>query len=134
MAVTLSKVMQRAWRGLGWSIEIIATGGSVTTIVDTNTVYTTTDEPVGGYAVVVHDAGNANAAPEGEFGYISGFNAITKTFTISTTLSAAVASGDSIQITNTKVSLPQMIQAVNDGLTNLGTISLVDTSLSTVAA
>lgn len=133
MALTLSKVMQRVWRETGWSIDCLATGGSTTTIIDTNTIYTTANALAGGTAVVTRDAGGASAAPEGEVSRITSFNESTKTWTLTSTLTAAVASGDSILLATPKVKLPQMIQAVNDGLTNLGTISLVDTSLSTVA-
>ncbi len=134
MALTLSKVMQRVWRETGWSIDCLATGGSTTTIVDTNTVYSTTNALAGGTAIVVRDAGGASAAPEGEFSRITSFDTGTETWTLTSTLTSAVGAGDSILLATPKVKLPQMIQAVNDGLANLGTISLVDTSLSTVAA
>jgi hypothetical protein len=134
MAVTLSKIMQRVWRETGWSQDILATGGSTTTIIDTNTIYTTTNALAGGTAIVVRDAAGAGAAPEGEVSRIASFDVATKTFTLTSTLTAAVAAGDSILLATPKVKLAQMIQAVNDGLTNLGTISLVDTSLATVAA
>jgi hypothetical protein len=133
MALTLSKVMQRAWRELGHALDITATGGSTTTVVDTNSIYTSDDALVGGTAIVVRDAGGSNAAPEGEFARISDYVASTTTFTVGSTLTAAVGAGDSIALVRPTIRLPQMIQAVNDGLANLGTISLVDTSLTTVA-
>jgi hypothetical protein len=133
MALTLSKVMTRAWRELGHALDITATGGSTTTIIDTNSIYTSDDALVGGTAIVVRDAGGANAAPEGEFARISDYVASTPTFTVGSTLTAAVGSGDSIALVRPTIRLPQMIQAVNDGLANLGTISLVDTSLTTAA-
>lgn len=133
MALTLSKVAQRVWRETGWSIDCQATGGSTTTVVDTNTIYTTTNALAGGTAVIVRDAGGAAAAPEGEFSRISAFDSGTKTFTLASTLTSAVASGDAVLLATPKIKLPQMIQAINDGLANLGLITLVDTSLSTVA-
>ena len=129
MALTLSKVMARAWREMGFSIDIIATGGSATTIIDTNTQYTSDDSLVGGTAVVTQDAAGAGASPEGKFARISDFVASTKTFTIDT-VTDAIAAGDSILLATPRIKLPQMKQAGNDGLSNLGTISLVDTSLS----
>lgn len=132
MALTLSKVMQRVWRETGFSTDIIATGGSATTIIDTNTNYTSDNALLGGTAIVVRDAGGAGASPEGRFARISAFVASTKTFTIDT-VTDAVASGDSIQLCTPRIKLAQMIQAVNDALTNLGTISLVDTSLTSAA-
>src|SRR5690349_2229151 len=133
MALTLSKVLQRAWRETGFSVDISATGGSTTTIIDTNTQYTTDNSLVGGTAIVVRDAGGASAAPEGEFARISAFVASTKTFTIDA-VTSAIASGDSILLATPRIKLAQMKQAVNDALTNLGTISLVDTSLTSAAA
>ena len=133
MTLTLSKVMQRVWRELGFSTEIVATGGSATTIIDANTSFTSDDALVGGTAIVVRDAGGAGASPEGRFARISDFVASTKTFTIDT-VTDGIASGDSIQLATPRIKLPQMIQAVNDGLTNLGTISLVDTSIDLAAS
>src|SRR5689334_11958438 len=132
MALTLSKVMQRAWREMGFSVDIKATNGGTTTVVDTNTQYTSDNSLVGGTAVVVRDAAGAGAAPEGEFARISAFVASTKTFTIDA-VSSAVGVGDSILLATPRIKLSQIIQAVNDGLSNLGTISLVDSSLSLTA-
>lgn len=132
MAVTLSKIMQRAWRELGFSIDIVATGGSATTIVDANTQYASDDALLGGTAVIVRDAGGAGAAPEGKFSRITDFAASTKTFTIET-VTDAVAAGDSVQLCTPRIKWPQMVRAVNDGLAGLGTISLVDTSITLVA-
>jgi hypothetical protein len=129
MTLTLSKVMARAWREMGFSIDIVATGGSATTIVDANTQYTSDDSLLGGTAVVVRDGDGAGASPEGKFARISDFVASTKTFTIDT-VTDAIAAGDSILLATPRIKLQQMIQAVNDGLANLGTISLVDTSIT----
>jgi hypothetical protein len=134
MPLTLSKVMERAWRETGFSVDILATGGSTTTIVDANSQYTSDDSLVGGTALVVRDAGGANAAPEGEFQRISDYVASTTTFTVGTAFTVAPAAGDSILLATPRIRLPQMRQAVNDGLANLGTISLVDTSLTTADA
>lgn len=134
MALTLSKVMTRAWREIGHSVAILATGGSTSTIIDTLSRYTSDDALVGGTAIVTRDAGGANAAPEGEFSRITDYVASTTTFTISPAVSTAIASGDSVDLVRGSIPYTQMMQAVNDGLTNLGTITLVDTSLSTVAA
>lgn len=133
MALTLSKIAQRVWRETGFAVDITATGGSPTTIIDTNSIYTTDSQLVGGTAVVVRDAGGLNAAPEGEFARIAAYLASTTTFTLGATLTGAIAVGDSILLASPKLRLPQMIQAINDGLANLGTITLVDTSITTIA-
>jgi hypothetical protein len=133
MALNLSKVMERAWRETGFSVDILATGGSTTTIIDTNSQYTSDDSLVGGTALVVRDSAGASGAPEGEFQRISDYVASTTTFTVGSAFSSAVAAGDSILLATPRIRLPQMRQAVNDGLANLGTISLVDTSLTAAA-
>lgn len=132
MALTLSKVMQRGWRELGLMIDITATGGSTTTVVDSNSQYTTNDALLRGTVIVVRDAGGASAAPEGEFGKITDYAAGTTTWTMSA-LTTAVASGDKIGLARPTISLEQMVQAVNDALMQLGTIQLVDTSLTSAA-
>lgn len=130
MATTLSKVMTRAWRELGFSVDILATGGSTTTIIDTNSQYSSDDALVGGTAIVTRDGGGSGAAPEGEMQRISDYVASTTTFTVATAFSAAVAAGDSVLLATPRIKLPQMKQAVNDGLADLGTITLVDVSLT----
>jgi hypothetical protein len=129
---TLSSVAIRAWRELGFSTTVAATGGSTTTVVDANTKYTTTDALKGGTAIVVRDAGGASAAPEGEYGRISAFNSGTFTFTIDA-VSSAIASGDTIDLANPKIPLVQMIQAVNNGITDLGFIAGLNTSITTAS-
>lgn len=131
MPLTLSKVMQRAWREIGHLVDIKATGGSTTTVIDTSlaTRYTTDDALIGGTAIVVYDAGGAGAAPEGEFARISDYVASTQTFTIDA-VTAAIASGDRVGLARPTIPHPQMQEAVNDGLARLGLIQLVDTSLT----
>jgi hypothetical protein len=133
MSLTLSKIAQRVWRETGFSVDIAATGGSTTTIVDANSIYTADDALIGGTAVVVRDAGGLGAAPEGEYARVSDYVAGTTTFTLGTALTAGISAGDSILLASPKIRLEQMKQAINDGLANLGTISLVDTSLAAVA-
>lgn len=130
MAVTLSKIMARAWREMGFAVDILATGGSTITVIDANSQYTADDALIGGTAIVTRDTGGV--APEGEYARISDYVASTTTFTIGT-LTAAVAAGDGVLLATPRIKLPQMIQSVNDGLANLGTISLVDTSLTSAA-
>ena len=130
MAVTLSSVAVAAWRELGWGYVVKATGGSTTTLVDSNTLETATDAKKGGTIIVVYDAGGASAAPEGEFSRISAFNAGTFTFTVDAALTAAIASGDRVMIANPKITLQNMIDAINGALRDLGRITLINTSLT----
>jgi hypothetical protein len=127
MTLTLSKVLQRAWREMGFSVDTRATGGSATTIIDTGTQYTADDSLVGGTAIITKTTDGAS--PEGKFARISDFVASTSTFTIDS-VTDAVGAGDNVLLATPRIKLPQLIQSVNDGLANLGTISLVDTSIT----
>lgn len=129
MALTASRVMQRAYRDLGMLTDFLATGGSITTIIDTLTRYTVDDTFVNGTAFVTRDAGGASAAPEGEYGIVSNYDAASKTWTISA-VSVAIASGDGIGLTRSTIPVAQMLRAVDDGLQDLGYIGLVNTSLT----
>ena len=123
--------MRRVWFEMGDLSIITATGGSATTIVDANTPYVTDDALLGGTAIVIDTTDGLT--PKGKFARISDFVASSKTFTIDT-VTDAIASGDTIGLAKPKVKAKQMVQAVNDALRDhIGTISLVDTSL-TVAA
>ena len=131
MTLTLSDVMRRVWFEMGDLSIITATGGSATTIVDANTPYVTDDALLGGTAIVIDTTDGLT--PKGKFARISDFVASSKTFTIDT-VTDVIASGDTIGLAKPKVKAKQMVQAVNDALRDhIGTISLVDTSL-TVAA
>ena len=131
MTLTLSDVMRRVWFEMGDLSIITATGGSATTIVDANTPYVTDGALLGGTAIVIDTTDGLT--PKGKFARISDFVASSKTFTIDT-VTDVIASGDTIGLAKPKVKAKQMVQAVNDALRDhIGTISLVDTSL-TVAA
>lgn len=127
---TLSKVMARAWRGLGFAVDVIATGGSAITIIDANTQYTADDALIGGTAVITKTTDGAS--PEGRFARINDYVASTKTFTIDT-VTDVVGAGDYVLLATPRIKLAQMIKAADDGMTNLGTISLVDTSITLVS-
>ncbi len=128
----LSDVMRRAWTELGDLSIITATGGSATTVVDTNTRYTTDDALMNGTVVVITTTDGLT--PQGKFAKITDFVASTKTFTIDT-VTDAIGAGDIIGLAKPRIPALHMKQAVNDALRDhIGTISLVDTSLTTVAA
>ena len=129
--MNLSDVMRRVWFEMGDLSIITATGGSATTVVDTNTSYTTDDALLGGTAIVIDTTDGLT--PKGKFSRITDFVASTKTFTIDT-VTDAIDAGDTIGLAKPKIKAAQMKQAVNDALRDhIGTISLVDTSLTTVA-
>jgi len=96
----------------------VATGGSTTTIVDTTYLTQTDDYWNQGTALIITDAGGANAAPEGEWGVISDFVASSDTLTISA-VSAAVAAGDIYGIIPPRFSLDHIRNAINGYLIGL---------------
>lgn len=130
MAVTLSQICAQAWRECGLLIDIKATGGSTTTVVDANSRFTSDNALINGTAIVIRDAGGASAAPEGEMQRISDYVASTTTFTVDTAFSAAPATGDSVGLAKPSIPMTQMIQAVNDGLRDLGWIDTLDSTLT----
>ena len=131
----LTHVLQQLFRRLNGKVTL-ATGGSTSTIIDTKLADELADGNEddiynGGTAIVIEDAGGANAAPEGEFSRITDYVASTTTLTLSPSLTVAVASGDRVLIAPSEFPLYDMIEVVNDALKNLGDIPLVNTSLTT---
>lgn len=133
----LSHLLQDAWHRMGQMRRWAVTGGSTTTVV--NTDWALSEEPVYedddpalifGTAVVIEDAGGAGAAPEGEFAMITDYDSSTSTMTIDT-ITAAVASGDKVGIVSPLFPVEDMISLANIALRRLGDIDLVDTSLTT---
>ena len=82
-------------------LDVVATGGSTTSAVVASQAYSSQSANAydGVYIYVLTDAGGASAAPEGEQGRVTtaGFTASSGTWTISPTLTAAIASGDTLQ-------------------------------------
>lgn len=136
----LTDLLQDAWYRLGQFKTWKATGGSTTTLVNSlwagvEDQFFDDDDPslVYGTAVVVRDAGGALAAPHGEFGMITDYDAASFTATLET-LSAAIAAGDEVGIASPLFPLRDMIRLANLALTRLGKIDIVDTSISIAAS
>jgi len=137
----LSNLLQKVYSDLGQTPknygQFTATGGSATTFV--NTAWGDLESPPetdafkNMIAFVVSDAGGANASPEGKWGKISAYADSTYMGTIAT-VTDAIASGDRIMIVSQdKFPLDQVIFCVNRALENLGTIELVNTSLTSAS-
>lgn len=127
---TVSQVLRGAYRMLGLGASHLLTGGSTTTAVVGRFVNEETppeDDFCINWTLFADEADGA--APEGEFGNITNYDAGTYTFTCDT-LSAALASGDRILICRPTISLSDMLSAVNTALTELDAIPLVDTSIT----
>jgi hypothetical protein len=133
---TLSDILQQASIDLGITEIFAATGGSVTTTVNSDFA-NWTDPPdeeyfKNQYIFVRHDA--AGVAPQGEWAKITGYVPATWTLTHGT-VSAAVAVGDEILLAKqNNFPLLELIMAVNDGLSYLGTFTFKDESLTTIAS
>jgi hypothetical protein len=134
MAYTLSNLIRDAIRYQGIDVYDIrtATGGSTTTFIDTNLedLYGD-DELKDGTVLVVRDAGGASAAPENEFSRISAYVESTNTATIAT-LTAAIASGDTVELIQADYPLRILIELANDALRDCGEISGVYSSTTTL--
>lgn len=110
-----------------------ATGGSTTTIVNAND--TTIDDDsayTGGTALILRDSGGNGAAPEGEMARISSYSGATNTFTLSDTLTAAVASGDRYAVATNRIELEEYKELINDALSTIDVVS-VDTSITSAS-
>ncbi len=135
----LTHLLQRVYRRLKVARTSTATGGSTTTIVDTKLPDYLGDSHEndilnGGTAIIIKDSAGAGAAPEGEFSRISDYAATSSDGTITTsTLTAAVASGDTYMYVSPDFPLFDMIEIVNDSLAYLGRIPKVYSSITTVA-
>lgn len=133
----LTHLLQDAWQRMGQLRRWIVTGGSTTTVV--NTDWAISEEPIFedddpslifGTAVVMSDAGGLGAAPEGEFGMITDYDSSSTTATIDA-LTSAIGAGDRVGIVSPLFPLEDMISLANIALRRIGDIDLVDTSLVT---
>lgn len=129
---TLFDLTYRVIRILGFEKEGVATGGSTTTIIDTNERTEENDYWNGGTAWILKDAAGAGAAPEKEYARISDHVLATNTLTIGT-LTAAVGAGDRYAVANKWVPLNIMIGMINASLTDLGPVPTTDTTTITIA-
>jgi hypothetical protein len=128
MTTTLFTLAYQVLREIGTLMEGTATGGSTTTIIDTNDRTEVDDYWNGGTAFIVYDAGGAGAAPEKEYSVISDSASSTKTITLRSTLTAAVASGDKYAVCTQRYPLERVVQEINDALMAMGRIPIVDTT------
>jgi hypothetical protein len=129
MSHTLFNLTHELARLLGVVSEGVATGGSTTTIVDTVERTEASDFWNGGTAWITYDAAGAGASPQGEYSFISDFDATTDTLTLRSTLLTAVASGDRYAVAGLRYPLQLLIQKVNEVLR---TIPLAKDDLSTI--
>lgn len=132
----LTHLLRDAWIRMGQLKRWDVTGGSTTTVV--NTDWAIPEEPVFedddpalifGTAIVMKTTDGL--APEGEMAMITDYDSASSTATVDT-ITAAVGSGDKVGIVSPLFPLQDMIALANIALRRLGYIDLVDTSLVTV--
>lgn len=133
MSQTLFNLTHELARLLGVVSEGVATGGSTTTIVDTVERTEASDFWNGGTAWITYDAGGLSAAPQGEYSFISDFDATTDTLTLRSTLSAAVVANDRYAVAGLRYPLQLLIQKVNEVLRTIP-IQKDDITTITIAA
>jgi len=133
--MNLSELTYRIARVLGIVEVSTATGGSTTTIVDTVGRKEADSYWVGvgnktSTVWIIQDAGGAGAAPEGEFGKVTGYTLTTPASTVTFTpaMSVSVAVGDLYAIAKKRYPLHILIQMVNQSLSDLGSIPYTDTT------
>lgn len=135
----LTHLLQDAWLRMGqmrvWSV----TGGSTTTVE--NTDWALGEEPqfedddaslIFGTAVVVRDSAGAGAAPEGEFGMITDYDSSSSIVTIDS-VSSTISSGDKVGIATPLLPVQDMIELTNIMLRKIGEIDVIDTTLVVAA-
>lgn len=127
MATTVSNILQGALRKLGQLQVHAVTGGSTTTVVDSDLGGTLNDF-VGGSLIIVRDVGGVGALPESEFSEITSYSSGTGTLTGGTFTTSPVAL-DIYGISNGE-DYPhyQMLQCINDALQSIGDFPQVDTT------
>jgi len=133
MTYTLANLTYELAVELGVVYEGEATGGSTTTLIDTNDLTQADDYWNGGTVWILDDAGGASAAPEGEYGKISDFDNGTSTATIAT-MTVAPATGDRYAIANKIYPLYTLIQAINRALRHINIEATDTTSVDTAAS
>lgn len=113
-------------------IEGKATSGSTTTIGDTNLIGKYDTDAFKDGIAFIHSTTDG-LAPTGQYGTVTGFVDATGVFTIDTTLTAVVASGDYYSIADPQFTIIPLLRVVNDALRDFGLIALVDTSITSAA-
>ncbi len=133
MTVCLAELIYGAASQMDVVTEGIATGGTTTTILDSNDRTEADDTWVGGTAVITYDAGGLGAAPQWEYGVISDSALTNGVITLRSALTATVAAGDRYAIWKKRYPLNLMIQSVNKALQYLDTIPIIDITTITTA-
>lgn len=133
----LGKLLEEVYIACGLQVlRRKATGGTTTTVVDSNYTNKRGDNYFaqgsnGGHILFVSETTDL-AAPQGQFGEISAFvNLGGPTFTVPT-MTAAVGSGDIYAVMKPVIPLYEMVARINEGLRRLGEQDRPNTTLTTL--
>lgn len=135
--MNLSGLLRGVWGDLGMTETFTATGGSATTVVNSQWQLRET-QPDDNYAIdytviVERDAGGAGASPEGKFSRVTAYNSTTWTYTFDT-MTDAVAAGDEIVLCTNEIPLREMVRLANRAFKAFGLVPAVpDKSLTSAA-
>lgn len=133
----LSSLLQNVYSDLGQTPanygNFLATGGSATTFVNSDWADLESPPETDAFknmiAFIVSDT--VGASPEGKYRRITAYSDTTYTATIAT-VTDEIASGDSIMIVKQDLfPLQEVIIRINRALSNLGTIPVTNTSITT---
>ncbi len=128
-ALLLTHILQAVYQSLGELNMSKATGGTTTTVVDSILINQSRDNVwKEGTLFIVRDAAGASALPEGQFQRVSAYANSTGTFTVDTAFTTAPAAGDLYGVASAYYPLQQVVRAVNEALTDMGDVDLVDTA------
>lgn len=113
-------------------VEGIATGGSTSTVVDSDLVGKYDTDAFKDGLVFIHSTTDG-LAPVNEFSIATAYADSTGTFSVSPSLTTAVGAGDYYSIADPQFRKAPAIRIVNETLRDFGIISLTDTSLTASA-
>lgn len=132
MSYTLSALLEDVYAELGQLQVSTATGGTLSSLVDTKMCSSGEDDDWKNGAIMILEADGE--APEGEFSPISGYTDSTGTFNLESALSASPSEGDTFGLISAYYPVRTLLRLINNGLRTLGDIPLVDaTTLKTVS-
>jgi hypothetical protein len=135
MTIQLFDLVWKTLVTLGTAKTGKATGGTTTTLIDTNALRLTENDYFNeGTLLILKDQAGAGAAPEKEFSRIKDFAQTNKTITVYDAFTVAPGSGDTYGVANRRYPLFLMQEMINNALYLEGYIPGEDTSITTVAS
>jgi hypothetical protein len=135
MTILLFDLVWKVVVELGTARTGTATGGTTTTLIDTDALRLTENDYYNeGTLFILKDQAGAGGAPENEFGKIKDFTQTTKTVLLYDALTVAPAAGDTYGVANRRFPLFLIREKINNALFMDGYIPGEDTSITTVAS